>query len=85
MVQWLRLCTSTAEDAVSILCGGTRIPHDMRHRKKEKKTVWSTPHNFTSMHNYAKEFPGGLVAKTALPMQGDWVQFLVEDLFHYRP
>ena len=54
-------------------------------KKGKKKTVWSTPHNFTSMHNYAKEFPGGLVAKTALPMQGNWVQFLVEDLFHYRP
>ena len=29
MVQWLRLCTSTAEHAVSIPSQGTKIPHAM--------------------------------------------------------
>ena len=39
VVQWLRLCTSTAEGAGSILCGETRIPHGRRHSQKKKKFV----------------------------------------------
>ena len=37
VVQWLRLCTSTAEGTVSIPGWGTKIPHAMQHRAPEKK------------------------------------------------
>ena len=43
LVQWLRLCTSTAGDTGSIPSPGTKIPHAMPHlavqKKKKKKSL----------------------------------------------
>ena len=37
MVQWLKLCTSTAEGMGLIPCWGTKIPHEAQHGQKEEK------------------------------------------------
>ena len=37
VVQWLRLCTSTAGDLRSIPGQGTKIPHTLQHGQKKKK------------------------------------------------
>ena len=39
MVQWLRLCASTARRVRSILGGGTKIPHAMGYGQKKKKNI----------------------------------------------
>ena len=39
MVQWLRLCTSSAGDAGSNPGRGTKIPHAVWHSQKKKKTL----------------------------------------------
>ena len=42
MVQWLRLCPSTARDTGSIPGQGTKIPHAAwceKERKKERKKI----------------------------------------------
>ena len=42
VVQWLRLCASTAEGVGSIPSGGTKIPHASQHGQRKKNTT-----NFT--------------------------------------
>ena len=39
VVQWLRLCTSTAGGTGSVLGQGTKIPSATRHNNRKKKKV----------------------------------------------
>ena len=50
MVQWLRLCTSTAGGTGSIPSWETKIPHAVRPKKEKKRLGISfLPHSWVSL------------------------------------
>ena len=53
MLQWLGLCTSTAEGTGLISGWGTKIPYDTRQVRPQKKNVLATenPNNIICLHD----------------------------------